>query len=129
MGLTSYQALIVWQLGMKIAKETYSLTKQFPKEELYGLTSQTRRAAVSVPANISEGHARGSTKEFIRHISIAQGSLAELAAHLLLATELEYCTKSTINPIFAHCSEESKMLSILRRTLKAKISKNQNANP
>jgi four helix bundle protein len=128
MSLKSYQELIVWQLGMKIAKETYSLTKNFPKQEVYGLTNQMQRAAVSIPANIAEGHARSSTKEFLRFISIAQGSLAELETHLLLATELEYCTKSTIEQILKHCSEESKMLVSLYRTIKAK-SQPRNLSP
>jgi four helix bundle protein len=122
MGVNSYQNLIVWQLGMKIAKEIYSLTKHFPKQEIYGLISQIQRAAVSVPANIAEGHARDSTKEFLHHISIAQGSLAELETHLLLATELEYCTRSMIGQTLKRCSEESKMLASLRRSLKAKSS-------
>ena len=64
MGVSSYQQLKVWQLGIQLAKSTYTLTQTFPKDELYGLTSQMRRAAVSIPANIAEGHARDSTKEF-----------------------------------------------------------------
>ncbi|MGW8257530.1 MAG: four helix bundle protein [Thermoguttaceae bacterium] len=121
MGINSYQELKVWQLGMALTKEIYLLTKRFPQQEIYGLTSQLQRAAVSVPANIAEGHARGSTKEFIRHVSIAQGSLAELETHLLIAAELGYCTRSMIEQTLKRCSEESKMLSSLRKSLKAKI--------
>ena len=77
MMINSYRELKVWQLGMQLVKDIYLLTRQFPNQELYGLTSQVRRASVSIPANIAEGHARESTKEFLRYISIAQGSLAE----------------------------------------------------
>ncbi len=123
MGVNSYQGLKVWQLGMDLAKEIYKFAKNLPKEELYGLTSQIRRAVVSIPANIAEGHARDSTKEFIRHISIAQGSLAELETHLLLAVSLEYCARIKIEPTLKRCSDESKMLSSLRRALKVKSSR------
>ena len=68
--INSYRELKVWQLGMQLAKEIYLLTRQFPNHELYGLTSQVRRASVSIPANIAEGHAREYTKEYLRYISI-----------------------------------------------------------
>ena len=123
MGVNSYQGLKVWQLGMGLAKEIYMLTKVFPRDELYGLTSQIRRAVVSIPANIAEGHAKDSTKEFIRHISIAQGSLAEVETHLLLAISLEYCITEKTESTLKHCSDESKMLASLRRALKAKSSR------
>jgi four helix bundle protein len=121
MGVNSYRALKVWQLGMEITKKVYLLTKNYPKEELYGLTSQTRRAAVSIPANIAEGHERDSTKEYLHHISYAQGSLAELETHLLLATDLGYSTLPMVENTLAICSQESRMLASLRRSLKAKI--------
>ena len=88
--MNSYRELKVWQLGMQLAKDVYLLTQQFPKHEVYGLSSQVQRAAVSIPANLAEGHAKDSTKEFLRHISIAQGSLAEMETHLLLAESLNY---------------------------------------
>jgi four helix bundle protein len=91
MVVTSYQNLKVWQSGMELTKSVYLLSQHFPKHELYGLTNQMRRAAVSVPANIAEGHARDSTKEFLHHISIALGSLAELETLLALAKDLGYC--------------------------------------
>jgi four helix bundle protein len=74
MSLDSYRQLKVWQLGMQLAKEVYLLTQGFPKHEVYGLSSQLQRSAVSIPANLAEGHAKNSTKDFLRHISITQGS-------------------------------------------------------
>jgi four helix bundle protein len=88
--MNSYQELLVWQRGMEIAKLVYQLTSQFPKSEQYGLTSQLQRAAVSIPANIAEGHARDSTKEFLRYLSIVRGSLAELETLLLLSRDFSY---------------------------------------
>lgn len=76
--ISSYRDLNVWQLGMQLSEQIYRITRNFPKEERYGLTSQIRRAIVSVPANIAEGHAKAFTKDYIRHIAIAIGSLADL---------------------------------------------------
>lgn len=121
MGVSSYRDLRVWQLGMELAKEVYLLTQSFPQEERYGLRSQVRDAAVSIPSNIAEGHARGFTKEFLRFISIATGSLAELETQLLLAESLGYCDKLRIMNLLNKCTQESKMLSSLRRRLQAKL--------
>ncbi|MGB2639026.1 MAG: four helix bundle protein, partial [Candidatus Acidiferrum sp.] len=83
-----YKDLLVWQKGMHLAKLVYKLTTRFPSEERYGLTSQMRRAAVSVPSNIAEGQARRGTNEFLQFLSIAEGSLAELDTQLSLSVEL-----------------------------------------
>ena len=80
--IESYEDLEVWQLAMTLAEHCYELTKQFPKEELYGLISQIRRAAVSIPANIAEGYGRDQTGNFIQFLRIAQGSSRELETHL-----------------------------------------------
>ncbi|HEV3447273.1 MAG TPA: four helix bundle protein [Gemmataceae bacterium] len=77
MGIQSYRELEVWQLGMDLAEECYRVTKGFPKEELFGLTCQIRRAAASIPANIAEGQGREHTKEFLHHLSVARGSLMD----------------------------------------------------
>lgn len=119
--MRSYRELKVWQLGMKLTKSVYLLTRRFPKEELYGLTSQARRAAVSIPSNIAEGHARDSTKDFLRHLSIVQGSLAELETQLILAESLEYCTETELAPLMDICDEERMMLSGLQRKLRSKL--------
>jgi four helix bundle protein len=123
MTLESYRQLKVWQLGMELSKDVYLLTENFPKREMYGLSSQVQRAAVSVPANLAEGHAKDSTKEFLRHISIAQGSLAETETHLLLAESLGYAKPDEIAKFLEKCGEERRMLSGLRRSLKAKLNK------
>ena len=121
MSLDSYRDLKVWQLGMRLAKDVYLLTRGFPKHEVYGLSSQVLRSVVSIPANIAEGHARGSTKELLHHVSIAQGSLAETETHLLLAESLEYAPHDQIAPLLEKCTEERKMLSGLRNSLDAKL--------
>jgi four helix bundle protein len=119
--MNSYRELKVWQLGMQLAKEVYVLTRNFPKSEIYGLSSQLQRSAVSIPANIAEGHAKESTKDFLRHISITQGSLAETETHLILAEFLGYADPDTIAQLLNLCTEERKMLSGLRRSLQAKL--------
>lgn len=86
----SYRDLIVWQEGIKVAKEVYSLTGKFPRQEVYGLVDQLRRASVSVPSNIAEGQARRLPAEFRRFLRIALGSLAEIDTQLVIANELGY---------------------------------------
>ena len=83
--------LLVWQKGMVLAKEIYRITRAFPSEERFGLVSQMRRAAVSIPSNIAEGQARRTTNEFIQFISQAEGSVAELDTQLTLSSDLGYC--------------------------------------
>ena len=84
----SYKDLVVWQKGISLAKETYRLTANFPGEEKFGLVSQMRRAAVSIPSNIAEGQARHTTGEFVQFISHAEGSTAELETQVILSIEL-----------------------------------------
>jgi four helix bundle protein len=122
MDVTSYRQLKVWQSGIQLVKSVYVLSQKFPKDELYGLTSQMRRAAVSIPANIAEGHARDSTKEFLHHISIALGSLAELETMFVLVQELGYGDADTVAALLRHSDEEGRMLHGLQRTLKSKLS-------
>ena len=90
MEVQSYQDLIAWQKAMVMVTEVYELTKVFPTDERFGLTSQIRRAAVSVPSNIAEGQARNSTGEFVQFLGIARGSLAEVATQLLIARNLKF---------------------------------------
>ena len=117
----NFRDLKVWQLGMQLAEEVYHLSQQFPKHEMYGLGSQIQRAAVSIPANIAEGHAIGSTKDFARFLGIAQGSLAELETHLMLAERMKYGNPVEIQSILGRCGEEARMLRALRKSVRSRI--------
>jgi four helix bundle protein len=121
MAVSSYRDLEVWKKGLELAKAVYRVTEGFPKHEIYGLTSQVRRAAVPVPANIAEGHALSTTKGFIRHLSITRGSLAELETLMTLAEHLSYCQASVRTEILRQCDEVSRMLSGLRKSLARRI--------
>lgn len=99
MHIRSYKELIVWQKAMDLAEDVQRVSQRFPKEELYGLTSQLRPAAVSVPSNIAEGQARQSKAEFLNFLSIANGSLADVETQLLLAQRFGYLRfPGTTNP-------------------------------
>ena len=119
--INSYRDLKVWQLGMDLAEQVYHLTREFPKQEVYGLVSQIQRAVVSIPSNIAEGHARGSTKEFLHHLAIALGSLAELETQLILAKRLTYIEKNDLELVLSKTDEIQRMLRGLQRSLKAKL--------
>jgi carbamoyl-phosphate synthase large subunit len=112
-----YKELLVWQKGMVLAKLVYKLTMRFPAEERYGLTSQLRRAVVSVPSNIAEGQARQGTKEFLQFLSHAEGSLAELETQLLLSVELGFAQQKEVEPALKEIDELQKMLVALKRKL------------
>src|SRR6187401_1440650 len=96
MAVRNYRELKVWQHSIELSASIYQLTSGFPKEELYGLTSQMRRAAVSIPSNIAEGHSRESTKEYLHHLSFALGSLAELETQLVIAERLKYVSPNLV---------------------------------
>ena len=109
----SYRSLVVWQKGMELAEKVYLITKKFPKEEIYALTSQVRRSAVSVPSNIAEGKGRGTDKEFVQFLRIALGSLYELQTQLELALRIEYITEKEFESIDQQMFEVEKMLNSL----------------
>lgn len=115
-----YRELVVWQKGIELVKRIYALTQSFPSEERFGLVSQMRRAAVSVPSNIAEGQARHTTREFIQFVSHAEGSLAELDTQVRLGMELGYCTDGESAEISPMIEEMQRMLNGLRRNLAAK---------
>ncbi|MBN1589102.1 MAG: four helix bundle protein [Pirellulales bacterium] len=119
--MEDFRELRVWQLGMELAEETYRLSQHFPKHEVYGLGSQIQRSAVSIPANIAEGRATGSTKTFLRHLAIAQGSLAELQTHLMVAERIRYGNGEQTKPILERCTQEARMLRSLRNRLRRRI--------
>jgi len=117
--IRSYRDLTVWQKACDLAQEIYLLTRQFPKEELYGIVSQMRRAAVSVPSNIAEGAEREGSAEYRRFLSIASGSLAELHTQVELARRFNYITGEQAQQLDLDINEISKMLYGLRRRLKS----------
>jgi len=94
--IINFQDLRIWQKGIEIVKDIYILTKRFPKEELYGLTSQMRRSAVSIPSNIAEGFRRYHNKEYKQFLYIALGSCAELETQIIIANELDYISDNNI---------------------------------
>lgn len=118
--VSSHRDLVVWQKAMDLAELVYRLSSAFPRKEQYGLTSQLTRAVASVPANIAEGCARRSTKEYAQFVSIAKGSLMEAETFLILATRVDYIGASQTSPAFALISEVSKMLTSLRTRLEAR---------
>jgi four helix bundle protein len=119
--VTDFRDLRVWQLAMDLAVVVYDLTAQFPKSEAFGLSSQIQRAAISVPSNIAEGHARDSTKEYLRFISMAMGSLAEIETQLILSNRLNYIDETKLGALLGQTGEIGRMMRGLQRSLKAKL--------
>ena len=117
MKIKGYRDLRVWQLAMEVVELVYRLTRSFPRSEVYGLASQIQRAAVSVPSNIAEGHTREHTKEHLQHLSIAQGSLAELETQLEIATRLKYASTPDSLPIAERVGSLGRQLYALRNAL------------
>lgn len=110
-GSKAFKDLKMWQKGVEIVKDVYLLTKKFPKEELYGLTSQMRRSSISIPSNIAEGFKRSHNKEYKQFLSITQGSLAELETQLIIAKELGYIKDNELDNIAEKIDHEAKMVT------------------
>jgi len=117
MEVRSFRDLRVWQAGMDLVEMIYRLSVNFPRHETYGLTSQIRRSAISIPSNIAEGHARKHTKEFLKFISVAQGSLAELQTQIEIASRIGYATTSDVDEILEFSVSLSKQLQALRNAI------------
>ncbi|CAB4325411.1 four helix bundle protein [Brucella sp. 6810] len=117
MAVNSYRDLVVWQQAMDLVTEIYKLTVGWPKEEIYGLTSQVRRAAISVPANIAEGFGRENRGSYQQFLRIAQGSLKEMETHLLIAESLGFMQDETIKSILVKSESVGKLLRLLIRKL------------
>jgi four helix bundle protein len=115
--INSYRDLRVWQNAMALAEVCYRLTRRFPHDEIYGMTSQIRRAAASIPANIAEGNGRENRGEYIQFLRLAQGSLKELETHLLLSGRVELAAQEAIGPVLEKCEVLGKMLRGLIRAL------------
>jgi four helix bundle protein len=113
-----YRDLRVWQNAMDLVVEAYRLSAAFPREETYGLQSQLRKAAVSVPANIAEGHGREHLGDYLYLLSVANGSLMELETHCLIAERLTYVSQRDLSPVLDHASDVGRMLSGLIGSLK-----------
>lgn len=116
-----YRKLEVWQKAMDLVLQCYRLTDNYPKHESYGLSNQTQRAAVSIPANIAEGHERQHTKEFLQFLSIAKGSLAELETCVILAQRLKYISNQQVQALLEKTGEVGRMISGLQRSLNQKL--------
>ena len=118
--IRSYRDLIVWQTAMALAAACYFKTRAFPRSEMYGMTSQIRRAAASIPANIAEGNGRENTGAYINHLRIAQGSLKELETHILLAQTVELMESDVSTDLLDKSERVGKLLRALIRALQAK---------
>jgi four helix bundle protein len=119
--IESFKDLIVWQKGIELVNNIYNATKKFPKDEMYCLTSQIRRATISVSANISEGWGRGTTKNYIQFLEISRGSLFELNTLIIISYNQEYISRET-------CEEIENKLNEIGRMLNALITKLENIN-
>lgn len=109
--MRDFKKLMVWERSHKFAIVVYKLTKQFPKEELYGITSQMRRAAISIPTNIAEGCGKRTEKDFSKYLSIASGSASEVEYLLMLAKELEFVDEINFELLYTEINEIKKMLN------------------
>jgi four helix bundle protein len=116
--INSYRDLRVWQRAVDLVIASYELTKHFPQSELYGLVSQIQRAAISIPANIAEGHGREHLGDYLHHLSMANGSLMELETHFLVAGRLGYLKLESLDRLLDQTAEVGRMLAGLIRSLK-----------
>jgi four helix bundle protein len=114
----SYTELLAWQKAMDLAVSVYANTRNLPKEELYGLKSQMRRAGISIPSNIAEGQARWSRKPFLLHLSIAHGSLCELETQITFACKLGYFSDRQQESLMDQCLEAKRLLNGLAKSIK-----------
>jgi four helix bundle protein len=121
MALQGFRELRVWQAGMDLVVGVYELTRTLPKSEVYGLSSQLQRAAVSVPANIAEGHARGHLKEYLQFLTIARASLAEVATYLELIERLSYAHPEQTQPLLDLTASLNRQLLALRDSLSTRL--------
>ena len=117
--IKSYRDLVVWQKSMKLVTEVYQLTKKLPKDEFYGLNMQLRRCSVSIPSHIAEGYGRHSTKDYIRYLQIATGSLFELQTQLEICLNLAYLSEED----FKNLDEKSREIERMRVSLINKLRK------
>ena len=115
--INSYRDLLVWQAGVELAAACYQATKTFPRDELYGMTSQIRRASTSIPANIAEGHGRDSSGHYVQFLKVAQGSVKELETHILVSQRVGLLDVEGGEPLLSRCDEIGRMLRALIRSI------------
>ncbi len=113
--------MIAWQLARGLAKDVYILARKFPREEMFALASQVKRAVISITSNIAEGHGRGTRKDYINFLSIAIGSSCELESQLILACDLGFITNQELKTIEARMTEFHKVIYSLRKSLKTTL--------
>ena len=123
--IESYRDLLVWQKAMDLVEGVYDATLKLPASERFGLVSQLRRAAVSIPSALAEGHARASTREFSHYISIARGSLAEVETQLLLTRRLGFLPVEAVETLLAQCDEQSRLQRGLKKSIDHRIATSQ----
>jgi four helix bundle protein len=119
--IRSHRDLIVWQRAIELVTTVYRVSQSFPSSEQYGLTSQVRRAAVSVPSNIAEGYGRGTSQDYLRFLRMARGSLFEVDTQLLIATNLGILPESRYQELDAHMTEVGRVLAGLIKSIEARI--------
>jgi len=117
MKVRNYRELIAWQRAMDLVEEVYKSTKEFPREEIYALTGQIRRAAVSIPSNVAEGQGRRSTNEFLHYLSISYGSLREVETQILIAQRLQYINEVKCERLMEMAGEVGRLLNGLMTSL------------
>lgn len=115
----SFRDLDVWKLSIEFVKNIYQITNKFPKSELFGLASQLRRAAISIPSNIAEGQGRNSSKEFKQFLGVAQGSLAEVETQLIISNEIKYLFGEYLSSLLIDLDVIRKMIKALSNSLKS----------
>jgi four helix bundle protein len=118
--IKSYEDLDVWKIAMSLAESSYLVTRTFPREEMYGMTAQIRRASTSIPANIAEGYGRDQTGNFIQFLRVSQGSTRELETHVILAGRVGLLRSDAVSGLLDECEKISKMLRSLIRSLEAR---------
>ena len=115
--IKSYKDLLVWQKGLEIVKEIYLICTFLPKNEVFGLQSQMKRAAISIPSNIAEGYGRNYTQNYIQFLRIARGSLLELETQIIISKELDLINENQSNKIISLITEENKMLNAFIKSI------------
>ena len=127
--VSSYRDLLVWQSAMQLAEDANQVASRLPQDQRFGLAAQLQRSAVSLPSNIAEGHVCNSTREFLRFLSVAQGSLAEMETRLSLVERLRYVDGAELLRIFERAAEVGKMMNGLRAKLKDKLTLASDPSP